>query len=108
MNAVEQRTAALESANRIRFGRAALKREIREGTLSVVDALDDERAGGMTVFQLLQAQKYWGSSGKQHTGLRSQRLLSRVEVSPYRKVGDLTLRQKALIMDVLEPVERTA
>ena len=110
MNAVEQRTAALESANRIRLGRAALRREIRDGELLVVDALDDPRSQSMSTFDLLQCQRGWGSNGRSaaNEGKRSMRLLESLEISPYRKVGELTLRQKALIMDVLEPVEQAA
>ena len=96
-----QREAALAKANTVRFSMAALKREVCGGELPVVDALDDPRAGRMSIFDLLKAQDGWGDR-------RVMRLLNDVELNPYRLVGDLTLRQKALIMDVLEPVEQAA
>lgn len=50
---------ALAKANEIRLARAGLKREIREGTLSLADALEREYLQTMTVGSLLCAQHRW-------------------------------------------------
>lgn len=103
MSATTQALEALERANEVRLGRARIKREIREGRLSVGDALDFDCVGGMRVFDLLQAQKRWGSAGPAGSqGVKAKRLLGEVGVSLYRTVGALTPRQRAALMAQLE------
>ena len=85
----QQHLRALELANRVRLARAALKRQIAEGELSVVDIVLDPpwQAQRMPISTLLQSQKRWG-----HT--RCRRMLMSIGVSENKPVGTLTERQR--------------
>lgn len=93
-----QSLAALERANEVRLARSTVKRGIREGRISLQQAMDLECIQSMKVFDLLQSQRYWGSSGKSaSTGVRAVQTLSRLHISPYRRIEDLTSRQRVLL-----------
>lgn len=97
---MSQPMVALAEANRRRFGHAGVKAEVKAGTLTVADALDDPRAQTMPLMQLLCAQVRWGVH-------RSGRLMRACGIAPLgrgrhdrrvdRLVGDLTERQRAEI-----------
>ena len=90
----DQRLMALDRANRIRLARADVKRELRNGTLTIADALIDERARGLSVWVLLLSQPRWGEE-------RCRRFFDGVSVtfSPFKAVGGLTGRQRALVVE---------
>ena len=91
----ERRLEALGKANKVRLGQAAVRREVAAGTLSLVEALDDARAQGMTVSALLHALPRWGDA-------RTRKTLRRLLISEMRPVGRLTARERrALIRRVL-------
>jgi len=98
----EERRAALERANEIRFARAALKREIKAGTASVADLVADPPAylASMKVLDLMVAQPYMGPT-------RALPLLEAATVSPRKTVGGLSRRQReelaALLRDWAPP-----
>lgn len=96
---VEQRDAALEKANRVRSGAAAIKREIREGELAVIDALDDPRAAPIEIVDLLDAQRSVGDS-------KVRSLLARCRVPGNTRVRDLSPRQRVVILQALSPGDR--
>ncbi len=82
--------AALDVANRVRIGMADVKREIGEGRLSIAKALDDPRAAGMTIFDLLLAQRRWSSR-------RTADFLEPLRISELRRVDSLTPRQRSFL-----------
>lgn len=88
----EQRHAALTLANAVRGQRAALKRGIGNGTVSVralleVPSLPADRC---TVAELLRSQAGWGPS-------RTVRFLTRHAVAEHKQLGQLTARQRAVM-----------
>lgn len=95
---------ALESANRTRSQIAELKAELRAGTLTVVEALDDPRAAPMTIKALLSAQYKWGTT-RVHRALRNLRWETagpgQALLWPDTRVRDLTERQRELLRGYL-------
>jgi len=87
---MSQHMDALARANAIRFGIAAVKREVKAGTLTVADALLDERAQPMKLGALLLAQWRWGPD-------RVRLLCGHMLISEVRRVRDLTTRQRGEI-----------
>jgi hypothetical protein len=83
---MSQHLEALQRANEVRFGMAAVKAEISAGQLTIPEALEDERAQRMILRVMLSAQVRWGAT-------RTGRLLRSLGISEYRKVGELTRRQ---------------
>lgn len=90
-----QRLDALERSKRIRADSAQVRREIMAGLLTIEQALDDPRAGVLTVQRLLSARPAWGPR-------KTQILLDGMNISPVRRVRDLTDRQRWQIAGTLE------
>lgn len=86
---LQQRMEALARGNRIRIGRADIKREIRSRRLTVLGVLEapPEFSLGMKVLDLLLASPGVGP-------VRASRLLQRLQISPVTTVGGLTERQR--------------
>lgn len=97
MNA--QCAAALSTANEVRLGNSALRREVRAGSLSIDAALDDPRARALTIYELLLAQRWWGRTRVERV-LRPRRDgLAGRDIWPFRRVGDLTEHEKELVRE---------
>jgi hypothetical protein len=90
----QQCMTALARGNALRLGYAEVRREIRSGVLSAADALDDERAAGLRVYDVVASQHRWGH-------VRTAWLLADVPVSEKRRVRDLTARQKDVLRSLL-------
>jgi hypothetical protein len=88
----EQQMKALERANLVRFAAADVKREVRNGRLLLGDALFDDRAQSVVLRDLLMAQRFQGP-------LKVDRLLDTLNVNGYRRVSEITERQKWLVAD---------
>lgn len=90
----QQRGHALDRANEVRLGIAAVRDEIRGGRLRVADALYDPRASAMPVLALLLERRRWGPK-------RARRLLRRsdIRVNERNRVDTLTERQRGLIAE---------
>ena len=91
-----QRMVSLERANRVRLGRAVLKRRIARGEvrLSLLLLAPPPEALSWPVGDLLCAQRQWGRA-------RARKLLVRVGVGELRPVGRLTARQRAELSEAL-------
>ena len=93
----EQRAAALEKAARVRKERSAIKRELKEGTLSLTAALDrassSEAIAKMRVLTLLESLP---SLGK----VKARRLLDQVGIAESRRVQGLGANQRAELLRV--------
>ncbi len=82
----EQRAAALEKAARIRKERAAIKRDLKEGRLSLAAALDqaagNEAIAKMKVLVLLESLPALGK-------VKARRLLDQIGIAESRRVQGL-------------------
>jgi hypothetical protein len=87
---------ALERANDVRHARAAVKREIAEGTISASEVILSPTPdfASMDVFALLMSQRSWGR-------IRSLKFLKSVPLSETKTVGSMTNRQRRLLVDRL-------
>jgi hypothetical protein len=88
----EQQMKALERANTVRFAAADVKREVLSGILPLRDAVFDERAQSVVLRDLLMSQRFQGP-------LKVDRLLDTLNVNGYRRVSEITERQKWLVAD---------
>jgi hypothetical protein len=97
-----QRLVALEKANRTRLAIAGLKRDLREGSVTLADAFEHWSAQKMLVFDLLRAQRRWGDHRSRHALHHAAVLLSGNRFSPpiseTKQVGLLTDRQKRALL----------
>jgi formamidopyrimidine-DNA glycosylase len=94
---LEQRMRALEKANRIRSGRAELKRGIKRHEVGLAAVLADPPAhvATMKVLDLLLAQPGVGR-------VKAGKVLHRCRISPSKAVGGLSRRQRAELVRVLD------
>ncbi|TAK88900.1 hypothetical protein EPO04_02175 [Patescibacteria group bacterium] len=92
-----QHLAALERANEVRLARAELKRRIGTGETNVsrIVLSTPPEAAGMTVADLLMAQKRWGRT-------RTRKFLLGIPITETKTVGSLTERQRNAIAKALE------
>ena len=88
----EQQMKALKQANVVRFAAADVKRDVACGKLELRDALFDDRAQSVVLRDLLMAQRFQGP-------LKVDRLLDTLNVNGYRRVSEITERQKWLVAD---------
>jgi hypothetical protein len=95
---------ALKEANRIRFARADLKRDLRCRRVTLAEAFDHPDVGSMRIFALLKAQWGWGD-------LRVRRVLKRAgeyPISESRMIESLTDREKRALLQACGENERSA
>jgi len=92
----DQRMEALAEANRIRFARAQLKRDVKETPARLVVELVDppDWLLSMRVLDFLRMLPYWGA-------VRVKKLLREVRASETASVGGLTDRQRKVLAEVL-------
>lgn len=93
----DQARAALEKATRVYRARAALRREIKAGRVTVEEVLADvpEYAERMEICKLLTAQHRWGSK-------RVRSFLRERAVNENRPLGKLTARQRWVIASAIQ------
>lgn len=91
---LQQRRAALARANEVKLRRVKAKRAIFEGKLSITDALDLDCCQTMSIYQLLGSQYLWGP-------VTTLEACSRIPISPYRRVQDLTPRQRRALIEAV-------
>jgi hypothetical protein len=84
-----QHMQALQRANEVRLARAALKRRVAEGRITVAAVILScpWEAASMTIAELLLSQRRWGST-------RSTRFLAQIGMSETKTVGSMTERQR--------------
>src|ERR1700761_8381517 len=92
-----QRLRALDRANQIRLGRAALKRRIALGEVSAAEVIlkCPDAAHSWPIGDLLMSQRRWGST-------RCRKFLARNHIVETKPVGSLTDRQRRMLADSLE------
>lgn len=90
--AVPQHMLAIRRAQASRLAGVAVKAELRAGTLTLADAIEDPRAGVLPVMDLLMALPQWGR-------WRASRLLAGLAVPDGARVRDLAPRQRRAIVE---------
>jgi hypothetical protein len=87
---------ALDLANRIRAYRADLKRRIATGEIEAAEIvlLCPREVAGMTITELLLAQRSWG-------GVRCRRFLRALSLREDKTVGSMTERQRRSVAGLL-------
>ena len=92
-----QHMRALAHANEVRLARAALKRAVKAGALSVADVVRScpPEVETMRVSELLCSQQRWGRA-------RARKFLQPLAVGENREVGRLTVRQRTEMARRLE------
>ena len=93
---VPQPMHALERANRVRAYRADLKRRIATGEAEAAEVVlvCPREAAGMTIAELLLAQRSWG-------GVRCRRFLCSLSLREDKTVGSMTERQRRSVAVLL-------
>lgn len=91
----EQRRHNLELAMKVRRACAELKHQLKTGQVSLVDALDDERAQRMYVRQFLMSLPGIAQS-------RADGIMHSLGIAPKRRVHGLGRRQRAELIAVSE------
>ena len=96
-----QRLRALRLANQVRSEHARLKRQLARGELGVAQVIEcpPPEVQGMALGELLASQRQWGSE-------RSRRLLQRVGLQEQSRLGQLTERQRRLLIAALTESRR--
>lgn len=89
-----QRMDALAIANEVRARNKAIKAEVTAGRLTLAEALEDPRAGGIAIYMLLMAQPGCGK-------VKTRQLLHRNLIWSGTKTRDLTARQRQLLIDAM-------
>ncbi len=91
-----QRLRSLERANGVRLPRAALKREMKAGTVTGLAVLLDPPAcmESIRLFEMLMAMPKVGR-------VKANRILAQCRISPAKTVGGLSPRQRDEIAGLL-------
>jgi hypothetical protein len=91
-----QHMRALAQANRVRLGRAELKRQVAEGEAFVADVVlaCPWQAESMSISDLLMSQHRWGRT-------RCRRFLASIPMSETKTVGSMTDRQRHALAAML-------
>lgn len=93
-----QHLTALEKANRIRLGRAEVKRRLHAGDVSFKDLILDppEVIMTMTVYELLISQRQWART-------RALRIINKPElrISETTTIRKLTHRQQKALVELV-------
>lgn len=83
---------SLALANKIRFERAQIKRDLRSGKLTIAELIMEmpESIKNATVYEMLDAMNRWGRT-------RTLRLLRSMDIPENKTFGWLSPRQKTLL-----------
>lgn len=98
---IEQRTTALQHANRVRLQRASLKRALKMRTVDVIDLFTNppEYIHSMKVIDLLESLHKWGPA-------KARPILRTAEISESKTMLGMTDRQRNTLVELLKQ-ERT-
>ena len=92
-----QHLRALARANQVRLARAALKRRVAGGEITVADVVlgSHWEAQSMTVADLLTSQRRWGNT-------RCRKVLQSLGMSENKTIGSMTDRQRFALVHLLD------
>lgn len=86
--------AALALANETRIARAAVKRRLGAGEITLDEAFDEPSVQAMQVRELLCAQRRWGTT-------RAEKAMKMLPCSGRKTVGGLTERQRVTLLIIV-------
>jgi hypothetical protein len=86
-----QHLNALERANRIKVARARAKNDLNVGLITIAEAFELDEFQTATITSVLECLPRWGH-------VRAEKACRQVPCSSYRRVGELTARQRALLV----------
>ena len=89
-----QRLDALAKANRVRCGKAQIKKELRLRLIALEDAFDEPCCQSAKTWELLMCVPGLGA-------VKVNKILNRARVAPSRSIGVLTGRQRTEILDAI-------
>lgn len=91
-----QHLRALARANEVRLARAAIKRQVASGEVSVREVILEcpWEVASMPVAELLMSQRRWGEN-------RCRRVLQAVPVPEHKPIGAMTERQRRSLAHIL-------
>jgi hypothetical protein len=96
---LEQRMAALERANRIRFARAQWKREAKHSVADRRKPLESEEFATMKAIDYLMALPMVGRT-------KANKILANCRISASKTLGGLTQRQRDELLSYIVPYVR--
>ncbi len=101
--AMPQHMRALAEANRVRLARAALKRDVADGSTAAAEIARNcpWEVETMTVGELLRSQRRWGRA-------RARKFLFGLGLNENRELGKLTERQRLVVAVALEAKSQAA
>jgi hypothetical protein len=79
-------------ANRAKAGQIQVRRRLAAGAIDIEEALHDVRATKIILFDLLLCMRGWGV-------VKTRDLLRGTTIGEQRRVGQLTARQKTLVVE---------
>jgi hypothetical protein len=96
-NQMPQHMQALARANHVRLARAALKRSVARGDVSVAEVVGScsWETESMTLAELLTSQRRWGRT-------RARKFLGSLALAENKRLGTLTERQRLMLANELE------
>jgi hypothetical protein len=91
-----QHMQALQRANEVRVARAALKRDVTKGTVTVGEVILNApwQAASMTIAELLSSQRGWAMT-------RSRKFLAGIGMPETKTVASMTERQRSVLAAML-------
>lgn len=93
---LSQHMTALGLANHVRLARCAARDRFVAGELDLLQVMALEECQNMKVTTLLEAQRGWGH-------VRAERACRAVPCSPFRRIGELTPRQRLALAREVQP-----
>ena len=102
---------ALDRAGDVRLDMKAVLRSVATGEMSIGDALADPRAESIAVYRLLIRQRRWGRDRVLRALAEAGALLwprGPVPLGEDRRVGELTDRERAVLVEVCSPARKVA
>ena len=92
VSAPPQHILALQRANEVRLARAALKRDVGRGAITVGEVILNRpwEAASMTIAELLTSQRRWGAT-------RCSKFLAGIGMPETKTVDSMTERQRTLL-----------
>lgn len=95
----EQRRDALALSAKTRADRAALKRDLKAGKVTLAEALDDPRALRIPIRQLLMSLPGIGSA-------KADMIMKAAGIAPNRRVKGVGIRQRQRLIEIFNAGEK--
>lgn len=94
---LQQRMMALHKANMVRMSRSLLKKELQAGRVPIEDLLLADLPEWLESMKIIHLLLATPKNGR----VRVNKVLRQCEISPSRRLGDLTMRERAKLISKL-------